>query len=241
VKGKVEIQRNGGPWEPAVDGHELQQGDRIHSGWKGSVTATFPDGSNLAVEPMALVAFEQVVYNGAESRSRILLRLGEVRAQVQKMAGAAGDFRVRTPTTTASVRGTAFSVFYDGSSTIVSVTLDSVTVTPTSGTPVVVQAGTEAASTATTVSLPVPIGQAGAPKGSVGPAKAIMLFTGATARQFARCKAQPYSVSLKPVNKGWQATAKLIGSLKGNGVWTIRGKKVAPTNALARRIATGCH
>jgi len=34
---------------------------------------------------------------------------------------------------------------------------------------------------------------------------------------------------------------KLVGGLHGTSSWTVKGSTVTPTNALARRLAQGCH
>lgn len=105
--GKVEVQRGAAPWEPAAKDMALAEGDHIHTGWKGHATVGFPDGSVVELQPMSLAAIEKTAFTeGGVSRGRILLRLGEVQAQIQKLPGSRGDFQVRTPTTTASVRGT---------------------------------------------------------------------------------------------------------------------------------------
>lgn len=106
AKGKVEVQRGGQAFEPLAAGATVAEGDRVHTGWKATATIGFPDGSVVEIQPMSLIAIEKVNFTGGTSRSRVLLRSGEVKAQIHKMVGAAGDFQVKTPTTTASVRGT---------------------------------------------------------------------------------------------------------------------------------------
>jgi hypothetical protein len=239
---KVEVQVAGGPWQPATAGMTLHVGDRIHSGWKSSAMLTFPDGSTMEIDPMALVSLEKLKpnlgYRGF--RVRVLLRLGEVGAQVQKIAGAASDFEVRTPTLTTSSRGTIWSVLYDGSATIVSVHTDKVAVTPNRGSTVVVPAGREVAGTATSVGPLMPIGKAGVPPGSVGPARAVALLSEAIANGVATCNVSPYGTGLKPTAHGWNAIVAIVGSPSGNASWTIAGTRVRPVNKLAKRIAAGC-
>ena len=57
-------------------------------------------------------------------RTEILLKMGEIAAQVNTSEATKSDFRIKNPTGTTSVRGTKFSVSYDpGSRTsLVSVT-----------------------------------------------------------------------------------------------------------------------
>jgi hypothetical protein len=240
---KVEIQRGGATWEQANNGYKIKAGDKIHTGWKAGATMTFPDGSTVVVPPMSLILIEAVELeaNGQVKRIAIFLQLGEVRVQVHRVAGAAGDFQVKTPTTTASVRGTIFSVLYDRATTIVSVKESVVSVKPRSGKAVDVSAGREVSSTATKVSKPVAIGKAGAPRGSVGPEKALALLNAALAKGFSACKIDADSVALKPIKRGWRATVKIVGAKHGSAIWRIAGKKVKPANKLAKSIVRGCH
>ena len=166
VARKVEISRGGAVWERVTAGTALAAGDRIHTGFKSGVTITFTDGSTVRVGPMSLLEIRDVSRNANGSlRVRLGLRLGDVRAQINRSTGAASDFNVQTPTTTASVRGTIFSVSFDGTETVVRVTESSVLVTSNSGASVIVAAGSETHSTATAVSPPVLIGKG--PSGAV--------------------------------------------------------------------------
>ena len=237
---KVELKRGGAGWEPLRESDTLQPGDQVHTGWRSSVTITLPDGSKVVLPPMSLIAIDRIDSNGTQ----IILRLGEVKAQIHKLGGSSGDFVVKTPTTTASIRGTTFSVRYDGSSTVVGVTEGTVAVKPAAGSSVDVRAGQEVASTRTAVGPPAAIGQAGAPSGSVGPAQATALLTRALTRGFAACRVDVAhttdSFALKPVAGGWRATLRIVGRRSGRAVWTIAGRRVAPRNALARRISRRC-
>jgi hypothetical protein len=233
---KVEVQLGGGGWAPAADGLKLKPGDRIHTGWKSRVVVTI-GGHSVALEPMTLFEIQQIGANGDIT----FLKLGEVKGSTANRSRGVGvRFNMNTPTTTASVRGTVFSVLYDGAATIVSVTQGSVNVKPNSGPAVTVTAGHEVASTASSVGPLLAIGKAGAPPGSVGPGKAVALLTAALAKSFAACKANAYSTVLKPSKNGWRAMLTIVGSKKGTAIWTISGLKIAPTNPLAKKIATGC-
>lgn len=122
VERKVEISRNEGAWEPASQGMKLLPGDRIHTGFKAVCGVSFPDGSSLEVKPMSLVLLQKLQDgDGGRLKSRVWLRLGEVSASVNKSSGSAADFNVKTPTSTASVRGTRINriCYHSGVGTIV--------------------------------------------------------------------------------------------------------------------------
>jgi hypothetical protein len=237
---KVEVQQNETTWIPASDSLTLKAGDKIHTGFKAGATLTFPDGSKLVVKPMTLVLIQSVETTGGKTTVRVWLKLGEVSATINRSRGSAVDFDVKTPTTTASSRGTVFSVLYDGATTIVSVRTDVVVVKPNSGKPVAVTAGHEVSATARAVSPATAIGKAGAPAGSVGPSRALTVITTVLARSFTACKVDADSVLLKPVTRGWRATIKIVGARKGLAIWTFAGTALKPNNSLAKLISRGC-
>ena len=246
---KVELQRNESGWEPAAAGVQLRNGDRVHTGFKAGVTLNFPDGSRLHIGPMTLLQIRNISRGpGGEGAvfARLLLKTGEVTAQVNRSTGARGDFQVKTPTTTASVRGTKFSVAYDGTATTVAVTESSVDVTSNNGATVTVAAGQETRSTATTVAPPVPIGE-GFKSGGLSSAKALARVNGKLAGGLTRCKFGVVSNRLAPITGGWSATFVIVRAKqgiaakpKGTARFRLKGKRLSAGNALARKIAKGC-
>jgi hypothetical protein len=238
---RVEVQLNEGAWVPATAALQLRPGDRIHTGWKSGATLTLPDGSKLEVKPMSMVQIGTLEV-GPDGRvsGRVLLQLGEVRAQVNRLRGSSADFEVKTPTSTTSVRGTKFTVFFDGSRTLVSVTQGSVSLKPGNGRAVLVAAGREASADGKSAGPVAAIGRAGAPAGSVAPARARALIESFLGRGTTACGATPDSVKLKAVKHGWRATLTLVGSPAGKATLKISGSSVSATNRLARRLRAGC-
>jgi hypothetical protein len=246
---KVELQRNESGWEPASAGIELANGDRVHTGFKAGVTLTFPDGSRLHIGPMTLLEIRDISRGpGGEGAisARLLLKTGEVKLQVNRSTGAAGDFEVKTPTTTASVRGTKFSVAYDGTATTVAVTESSVQVTANNGASVVVTAGSETRSTATSVAPPVAIGK-GFKSGGLDSAKALARVSGKLAGDLTRCKFGVVSNRLAPITGGWSATFVIVSAKqgieakpRGTARFRLKGKRLKAGNPLARKIRKGC-
>jgi FecR-like protein len=244
---KVEVQRAEAGWEPATVGMKLVRGDRVHTGFKASVVLTFPDGSRLQVGDMALIQINDVGLGPQGGiRARLFLKTGEVTAEVNRSTGASGDFQVKTPTTTASVRGTVFSVRFDGSATTVAVTKSSVQVTANNGATATVPAGMETRSTATSVAVPAPIGH-GFTSGGLSDIQAIARLSGSIAKGLSRCKLGVVSNRLSPVTGGWSIGLVIVGANqgeaakpKGTASFRLAGTRVRPGNKLARRIVAGC-
>jgi hypothetical protein len=170
----------------------------------------------------------------------------KIAAQVHRSTGARGDFQVTTPTSTASVRGTVFSVRYDGSATTVAVTKGSVNVRARSGGSAIVKAGRETRSTARSVTKPVPIGQ-GFKSGGLTSAQALARLSARLATPLKRCKLGVVSNRLSPVSGGWKAALVIVRARqgiaakpKGTARFRLSGRRVKSSNKLARRLVAGC-
>jgi hypothetical protein len=182
-----------------------------------------------------------VIEDAKKLRSRLLLHAGEVRATVQRLPGAFGDFEVKTPTTTASVRGTVFTVLFDvvAAVSVVTVKQGTVAVAPLSGTPVDVTAGLEVVSTQTEVSVPVKPGRAGTPPGAPSRAKAIALVLKRVGRAAAACGLDPLTIEAGavPADKGWTVT---VTTPRGASTWGVVRQKVRPLDDAARELQRRC-
>lgn len=247
LTGKTEIQFGRGAWQPATPGMKLKQGDRLHTGFRAGMTMTFPDGSTVRVQPMTFLSIDDFSRGPNGLRVRILLKSGEVKAQINRLPGAYGDFQVKTPTTTASIRGTKFSVLHDGTATFVAVTESSVEVTANNGREVVVPAGKQTRSTAKSVSAPVAIGR-GEKRGGLTATQARARLASKLAKGIRACRFDVVSSRLGPATGGWTGSFVIVGARqgvddrpKGTAKYRLKGTKVIATNRLGKRIATGCH
>ena len=246
IKGKVEVQLDQGAWQTADGSLRLKPGDRIHTGWKSSVTIVLPDGSSLKVAPMTLVSLDDVPSAGGPPRTRVGLKLGEVKAEVARLRGSASDFQVRTPTTTASVRGTEFTVFYDpiGKASIVSTQVHTVSVAPVrrGAGSVLVPAGREVEVSATGTSALAPPGQADAHGGIdrlLAVDDVLALMGGAVNCRLSVSRSA--GAGAQPAGRtAWQVIVPVQGRVSGSSSWLVTQGRAAPQNALARTIAAGC-
>jgi hypothetical protein len=93
----------------ASDGDILKAGDRVRTDDAGHALVTFFDGSTLEIEPATTVQLD-VVASSSDGSIAIELSqaVGRTWASVQKLTRFASKFEIKTPTSTASVRGTAF-------------------------------------------------------------------------------------------------------------------------------------
>src|SRR5438105_2887297 len=106
----ISAQRGGaGSFATALDGDLYKTGDVVRSSKDGRAVLTFFDGSTLTVDPGSLVRVTTLNrLEGGGIQLTIEQTLGRSWASVQKLKTPVSKFEVRTPTSTASVRGTAF-------------------------------------------------------------------------------------------------------------------------------------
>jgi hypothetical protein len=248
----VEIVRADGTTCKAKPGDELGERDRIRTGYKSEVTLDFGGKATVIVEEMTDFRLS-VFKTGDITDVELWLKAGGVAAQVTRDVAAPTSFRVKSPTVTASVRGTVFSVGYDPRTgvSIVDVTKNTVDVLPTKGlsaTPprsrlpeVTVRAGKEVLVSASKESPLAAIGRAGVPAGQLSRPAAVALVERAVSKNRSRCGLKATGISAVAGPHGWTVSIQ-VATRAGAGwaAWTITGRKLTPANPLARRITAGC-
>ena len=106
--GQVDAQQSGGDFTPAFDGDLLTSGDVVRANAAGNAVVTFFEGSTLTVESGSQVRVTSLVKTSDGGiQVSIEQSLGRTWASVQKLGGSS-KFEIKTPTSTAAVRGTAF-------------------------------------------------------------------------------------------------------------------------------------
>ena len=109
--GKVEIMAPGENWQPAKKGTVLVKGTTISTGFRS--TAVLDLGSSvLEVKPLTRMKLEELIKTQNKTTTKLYLRVGRVRAEVKSGTGTRHDFKLRSPVSTAAVRGTKFE--YNG-------------------------------------------------------------------------------------------------------------------------------
>jgi hypothetical protein len=95
-----------GDWKEVKLGDKLTEGYEIGSDPDGQVKLAFQDNSTVVIRPTSQVKIGSFFTSGGVVRTQLLLKVGDVSAQVNRKEGVASDFRIQTATATASVRGT---------------------------------------------------------------------------------------------------------------------------------------
>src|SRR5437868_12064515 len=106
----ITAQKGGsGAFATALDGDLYQSGDVVKSSQDGRAVLTFFDGSTLSVDPGSVVRVTTLNrLDGGGIQLVVEQTLGRSWASVQKLKTPDSKFEVKTPTSTATVRGTAF-------------------------------------------------------------------------------------------------------------------------------------
>ena len=145
----IEGARSGAAFAPALDGEIYATGDLVRANVDGRAVLTFFDGSSLSVDPgsqVKVVALNRVSTDGIQVT--IEQSLGRSWQSVQKLKTPDSRYEVRTPSTSAVVRGTAFLTFVQqlttgGTQTTYQVDEGTLLVTATAGGTVTVPAGSQ--------------------------------------------------------------------------------------------------
>ncbi|GHU25470.1 iron dicitrate transporter FecR [Spirochaetia bacterium] len=133
--GTVEIKAAGKDWVPATKGIAMEKNMSISTGFKSTATLTVGN-STLTVSALTRMTLEEFV-NSKDEKVDLSVQSGRIHADVTPPAGGRTEFTVRSPSATASVRGTSFD-FGPG---FISVTQGSVVFTGKNGSRFLVPAG----------------------------------------------------------------------------------------------------
>lgn len=105
----IDAQKGSADFAPALDGDILASGDFVRSTNDGRAVLTFFDGSTLSVDPASLVKVLTLNRLGNGGIQLLVEQAaGRAWAAVAKLRTPDSKFEIKTPTSTAAVRGTGF-------------------------------------------------------------------------------------------------------------------------------------
>lgn len=113
VKGKVEVQRND-QWIPLAAGDKIEETETISTGFQSEAKIRYND-SVMQLGALSRVTLTKLSSNASKDVVDVYLNTGAVRSKVNHSADKKVSYSVRGPVATASVRGTDFISFDDGS------------------------------------------------------------------------------------------------------------------------------
>ncbi|MDR2500701.1 MAG: FecR family protein [Treponema sp.] len=106
--GSVEIKAGGqADWIPAAPGMAIGRDTVVSTGFNSTARISLGN-SVLTVRPLTRLTVAEIAQRGGDEAVDLYLETGRVRAEVSPPSGGKTDFTVRSPSITASVRGTVF-------------------------------------------------------------------------------------------------------------------------------------
>ena len=105
--GKVEVMPPGKNWEPAARNLVLPAGTVISTGFNSFATIQ-AGAATIQVKPLTRMAVAELVKTQGDQKTSLDLKVGRVRAKVEKVEGLQHDSTLKSPVSTAAVRGTEF-------------------------------------------------------------------------------------------------------------------------------------
>jgi hypothetical protein len=108
LSGTVEIKAPGSAvWTNAAAGDRIEKNTLISTGFRSTAVLVLGD-SVIMIRPVTRLSLEEIVRNQNNEQVNLYLETGRVRAEVKPPARGRTDFTIRSPSVTASVRGTSF-------------------------------------------------------------------------------------------------------------------------------------
>jgi len=107
ITGKVEIKPPQLGWLPAREGMTVSLGTIISTGFNSRVVLDL-GRSVLRVNPLTRLRIEELIEREGTVTTDLFLRVGKVNAEVKSTFGVTQNFKLRSPVSTAAVRGTGF-------------------------------------------------------------------------------------------------------------------------------------
>jgi hypothetical protein len=110
ISGTVELKPNDqADWIPAKAGDVIEVSTVISTGFKSAASIAIGN-STLLVRPLTRLSLEELISLDKTETVNVGLRTGRVRVEVTPPANGKTNFTIKTPTVTASVRGTVFDL-----------------------------------------------------------------------------------------------------------------------------------
>ena len=105
--GKVELLPAGQSWVAARPGMTVALGTTVSTGFNSSAVLEL-GRTVLQVRPLTRLRLDELIEREGAVQTELFLNVGKVRAEVRTVEGLTQDFKLRSPVSTAAVRGTGF-------------------------------------------------------------------------------------------------------------------------------------
>ena len=114
VTGKAEVMKlNTNTWSPLTTETTLSRGDIVSTGFNSEAVLIIKE-STIKLASLTRMTIEQLAENEKKEQAQLFIDSGKLTANVKHAENKRTDFKVRSPVSTASVRGTNFTVWATG-------------------------------------------------------------------------------------------------------------------------------
>ncbi|HWR88685.1 MAG TPA: FecR domain-containing protein, partial [Dissulfurispiraceae bacterium] len=119
VHGDVKVQNeSAGDWAVVQIGDTVRQGSSISTGADSAAEVTFENGDMMLLRSETNLGVQSIQKRGSSHFfSDLMVRAGRVISDIKRATGSDSRFRIRTPSSLTSVRGTDFRVSNDAEDT----------------------------------------------------------------------------------------------------------------------------
>ncbi|MDP2167435.1 MAG: FecR domain-containing protein [Thermodesulfovibrionales bacterium] len=115
LSGEVSYRKmNNIPYQPAKKDTQLEQGYWIKTGTDGWASVELSDGSKLTLANGTELEITEFVIGKGKKDGVFSITKGKLRASVTRLAGEKVNYKVKSPTAVAGVRGTEFMIMTEG-------------------------------------------------------------------------------------------------------------------------------
>ncbi|MCR4953359.1 MAG: FecR domain-containing protein [Treponema sp.] len=116
VKGKVEVNRNN-QWVQLKVGDEVSETEMLSTGFQSEARINY-NGSVMALAALTRITLSQLRSSGKKDYVDVYVDTGVIRSKVTHVDRDPPDYKTRTAVAVASVRGTDFITFGDGTNSV---------------------------------------------------------------------------------------------------------------------------
>ena len=114
LDGSVQVRHAGGQFAPLSDGDILTGGDTVRTGADSHSVLTFFDGTTVELEPDTELRIDTLQASASGDKVvQMTQAIGRTWHVVTHLVSPSSTYEIRTPVSTAAVRGTAFEVVVD--------------------------------------------------------------------------------------------------------------------------------
>ena len=114
MDGKVQLKPFKRGWIDASVGMTVEKDTIISTGFKSTALLDFDGTSEVRVNQLTRLTLDEFLQQEGLAQTSLFLRVGGIQADVKTTEGLKQDFQVKSPYSTASVRGTKFSLLQGG-------------------------------------------------------------------------------------------------------------------------------